>query len=125
MYLTLAEYQEMGGELTGPAFSRLEFKARAMIDQATFGRLKADTAFSEHVRRLTFELIGLIGNLDVAAAGYAPQVASEENDGYGIRYSDGAILTVSGADKAAADLIERYLSGEKNQAGEPLLCRWA
>lgn len=124
-YLTLAEYQSYGGTLVDPAFSRAEFKARTLIDQHTFGRLKTDTQFSEAVKRLTFELIGLIGNADISAEGYAPAVKSEGNDGYSISYFDGTALTLDTIGSAVAGLIDQYLTGEHNQAGVSLLCRWA
>lgn len=124
-YLTFADYQSYGGELVEPAFSRLEFKAAMLIDQHTFGRLKADTSISEPVKRLAFELIGLVSNVDAAGAGYAAQVQSEGNDGYSLSFASGTILTLEGADAIAKGLIEQYLANERNQAGESLLCRWA
>lgn len=124
-YLTFADYQSYGGELVEPAFSRLEFKAAMLIDQHTFGRLKADTTFTEPVKRLTFELVGLLGNADTSAAGYQGAVTSESNDGYSISFAAGSVLTGESTEIAAKSLIEQYLISEKNQAGELLLCRWA
>ena len=124
-YLTFAEYHSYGGELDNLAFLRMEFKARTLIDQHTFGRLKADTAFTESVKRLTFELIGLIGHSDVASVSYQPKVESEGNDGYSVKLASGTILSLEQAEKAKVDLIEQYLNGEHNTAGDLLLCRWA
>ena len=124
-YLTYAEYFAYGGVLETPDFLRMEFKARLLIDQHTFGRLKADTTFTESVKRLTFELIGLIGHSDVASVSYQPKVESEGNDGYSVKIASGTILSLEQAEKAKVDLIQQYLNGEHNKAGELLLCRWA
>ena len=124
-YLTLAEYVNYGGELDSKAFSRMEHKARALINQHTFGRLKADTTFTEPVKRLTFELIGLLGNADTSAAGYQGAITSEGNDGYSISFAAASVLTPESVMASAEALIAQYLEGERNQAGELLLCRWA
>ena len=124
-YLTYAEYFAYGGTLETPDFLRMEFKARTLIDQHTFGRLKADTTFTESVKRLTFELIGLIGHSDVASVSYQPTVESEGNDGYSVKIASGTILSIEQAEKAKVDLIEQYLMGARNTAGELLLSRWA
>jgi len=124
-YLTLAEYFAYGGTLDNPEFSRLEFQARSLIDQHTFGRLKADTTYTEPVKRLTFELIGLIGHSDVASVAYQPKTESEGNDGYSVKFATGTILSIDQAEKAKVDLIELYLAGVRNTAGELLLRRWA
>jgi len=125
MYLTHTEYQAYGGSVTVSAYARLEFKARALIDQHTFGRLKADTSFSEPVKRLTFELIGLLANADTSGEGYSGQVQSEGNDGYSVSFAAGTVLTLEAAESQAKALIEQYLADECNEAGELLLSRWA
>ena len=124
-YLTISEYLAYGGELENTAFSRMEFKARTLIDQHTAGRLKADTAYTEPVKRLTFELIGLLGHSDVASASYQPKVESEGNDGYSVKIASGTILSLEQAEKTKVELIEQYLTDVRNTAGELLLCRWA
>ena len=124
-YLTISEYLAYGGELENTAFSRMEFKARTLIDQHTAGRLKADTAYTEPVKRLTFELIGLLGHSDVASASYQPKVESEGNDGYSVKIASGTILSLEQTERAKVELIEQYLMGARNTAGELLLSRWA
>ena len=101
-YLTFAEYTTYGGTLDNPAFSRLEFKTSMLINQHTFGRLKADITYTESVKRLTFELIGLIGPSDVASASYQPKVESEGNDGYSIKFASNTILSIAQVEKAEA-----------------------
>ena len=124
-YLTLAEYTAYGGTLTEPAFSRLEFQARSLINQFTFGRLKEDTTFSEAVKRAMFELIGMIANADITADGYTGAITQESNDGYSVSFAADSAVTVQKISDIAEGMILRYLTGEKNAAGELLLSRWA
>ena len=120
-YLTYEEYREYGGNLEGTAFSRLEFKAEKRIDNETFGRLKKETVISEAVKRLTFELIGLLNNTDYASENYNPKVASESNDGYSVSFASGTIITADSLDIKIERLIAEYLSEEKTSKGVPLL----
>lgn len=121
MYLTFAEYQAWGGQQSESAFDRLEFKARMMIDEYTFGRLKDAASIPEAVKRLEFELIGMIGNQDVSAEGYGGVVDSESNDGYSIKMAAGTVLTADQSAARMAAMIETYLANEKTSAGVPLL----
>lgn len=124
-YLTFAEYQAFGGARDETGFTRLAFKAQRMIDYVTDGRLKEDASVSETVKRLVFELIGLIGNADAAQDGYVPAATSESNDGYSISYADKMILTPEMASMMARAMIREWLANERNAAGEALLCCWA
>ena len=124
-YLTLVEYTAYGGTLTEPAFSRVEFQARSLVNQYTFGRLKDDTTFTEPVKRVMFELIGMLSNADVSAAGYTGAITQESNDGYSISFAADSAITVQKISDIAEGIILRYLTGEKNAAGELLLSRWA
>ncbi len=124
-YLTLAEYTAYGGTLIDPAFSRLEFQARSLVNQYTFGRLKEDTTFSEAVKRVMFELIGMISNADVSVAGYTGAITQESNDGYSVSFAADSAVTAQKISDIAEGIILRYLTGEKNAAGELLLSRWA
>lgn len=121
MYLTFAEYQAWGGQQSESAYNRLEYKARVLIDEYTLGRLKEAGTIPEAVKRLTFELVGLIGNMDVSSEGYGGVVASESNDGYSITMASGTVLTAAESMVRAGNLIESYLANEKTAAGVPLL----
>lgn len=121
MYLTYAEYQDWGGQQSESAYNRLEFKARMLIDEYTFGRLKDAESIPEAVKRLTFELVGLLGNMDLSGEGYGGVVASESNDGYSITMASGTVLTAAESMIQAGKLIETYLADEKTAAGVPLL----
>lgn len=111
MYLTLSEYREMGGSLDATAFSRLEFKARKIIDQHTFGRLMELTEQSETVKRLMFELMTVEQKEENGV------IQSVSNDGYSETYA-----TVNNEQKSTV-LIAAYLSEEKTEDGTPLLYR--
>ena len=123
-YLTYDEYKEYGGSLDETAFSRLEFKARKVVDARTFGRLKDESEVSESVKRLMFELIGLVSNSDYSSEDYSPEVNSEGNDGYSVSFVSGTVMTIEMADEKMKQLIDEYLTGEKDSDGTPLLCSW-
>ena len=109
MYLTYDEYAEMGGTLNKAAFSRLELKARKLIDQRTFGRLKGLAEQSEVVKKLVFEL------MDVEEKEQNGVLQSVSNDGYSETYA------VANNEQKSACLIVAYLSQEKTADGTPLL----
>lgn len=120
-YLTFDEYQEWGGKLDETAFKRLSYKASRKIDRQTFNRLHNDTEIGEPVKRLMFELIGVINNSDTTSESYSPAIASEGNDGYSVSYASGTIMTPEASDKKIESLIEEYLQFEKAQNGQFLL----
>lgn len=107
MYLTYAEYKEVGGALDSVAFLKYEFKARKAIDRATHGRISTETA-SEAVKRLTYELINIAVNEESA-------VVSESVGGWSKSFAQ--------KDFAAETdrLIREYLSDETTADGTPLL----
>ena len=121
MYLTHTEYLAYGGSVTVSAYPRLEFKARKAIDQKTFGRLKNETVISEPVKRLMFELVNTIRNLDTEGIDYQPLVASESNDGYSISFHSGSIMTIEQKQKIISNMIDEYLADEVDSNGTPLL----
>lgn len=120
-YLTFTEYQQMGGTLEETAFNRLSYKASRKIDRRTFNRLHEDTEVSEPVKRLMFELIGIISNNDTSSESFSPAIASEGNDGYSISYASSSFLSPDAVEKKIDSLIEEYLQFEKSQKGQFLL----
>ena len=121
MYLTYAEYHAWGGQQSESAYTRLEFKARMMIDEYTFGRLKNAATIPEAVKRLMFELIGMIGNMDLSAEGYGGVVSQESNDGYSLSMASGTVLTATESMIRMGTMIETYLANETTADGVPLL----
>ena len=120
-YLTYEQYIDWGGTLEETAFNRLSYKASRKIDRMTFNRLQNDTEINEPVKRLMFELIGVIGNNDTTSENYSPAIASEGNDGYSVSYASTSFLSPDAADKKVDSLIEEYLQFEKAQNGQYLL----
>ena len=121
MYLTFAEYQAYGGIIESASFVRLEFMARKLVDSETFGRLKSETVISESVKRLMFELIGLIQKCDVSSEEYSAEPVSESNDGYSVSFNIGTIVTTDTLKSKSRELIERYLCDDTTSEGAPLL----
>ena len=66
MYITFADYQEMGGKLTELEFIQAEFIARKKINELTFSRLTNESPIRDSVKMCTFGLIerGYCGSLD-------------------------------------------------------------
>lgn len=112
MYLTYNEYRDMGGTLDETAYTRLEYKARKLIDTYTFGRVKALESTPESVKMLMFELVAL-GDQDDNGG----PVSSVSNDGYSESYA------ITEIDAKAENLIRSYLAGELDTDGTPLLYR--
>ena len=119
MYLTHEEYKGWGGTLDSAAFSRWEYSARALIDRHTFKRVSGMVETPESVKRLVFELVGMAEQQGRQQDGTV--VASFSTDGYSESYAKP--LTAVEAQAAMAALVVQYLSGEKDDAGTPLLYR--
>ncbi len=130
MYLTYAEYQEMGGTLDAPTFEDLEFQAEALVNWYTFNRLSKDVQIPLAVKRLIKYLIGTIhaqnGTIqaELGGNGSSAAIASQSNDGVSISYNvlSAAELMVT-LKSAGEEAIRRYLQGVTNEAGRLLLYR--
>lgn len=57
MYLTYAEYTNMGGTLDETAFNDFEFEAESIVDWYTFNRLHNMTTYPEKLKRCMYSLI--------------------------------------------------------------------
>ena len=132
MYLTYAEYQNMGGTLDEATFDDLEFEAEALVNWYTFNRLKNDTTFPEELKRLMKYLINLAysksGMLDASGSGDSntagKTIASQSNDGVSISYNILSAKDLVESVKAESETaIKQYLQGVMNEAGRKLLYR--
>lgn len=133
MYLTYAEYQGYGGTLSNTEFNNYEFRAASAIDYRTFDRLKQETVIPETVKRLMFQLIGLLQKLDSTMSLGQPggggansqgSVTSYSNDGVSVSYNGMAstdLYTVT--EQQIQKTIEQSLSGVVNSLGRKLLYR--
>lgn len=133
MYLTYAEYQNMGGTLDETTFNDLEFEARCKIDWWTFNRLKNEASYPEEVQRCMYKLIQLIqqqqqasvlsGDDSGSSMGTAG-IASMSNDGVSESYN---VMSASEAAKLASSqmdsCIRQYLGDVKNSLGRKVLYR--
>jgi len=100
MYLTFADYKELGGKLSEPLFTRAEMNARMLIDKLTrnqLQKLEADDPLRERVKILVINLIEgeYFGRLN------GKDVTSEGNDGFSRAYVS--------RDGKAEELIRMYL----------------
>lgn len=120
MYLTYAEYTAMGGTISQAAYNRLEFKARKIIDQHTYGRLMALETQSESVKTAMFELVGLVQKSDVTSTD-SKQISSESVGDVSTSYAAVTIASFEQLKAENLDVIGSYLSDEKLEDGTPLL----
>ena len=134
MYLTYADYQNMGGTLDETTFNDLEFAAECKVNWYTFNRLKKETEYPEELTRCMFRLIKLIQEQQAASAidrqgadassSSVAGVASMSNDGVSISYNVlSASEAVEQAGKHIEQCIKEYLSDVKNSLGQKLLYR--
>lgn len=131
MYLTYAEYQQMGGTLDETTFNDYEFEAEVLVNWFTFNRLKGDTTFPEELKRLMKYLVTLAKEkADVQSSSGAEgesggkSIASQSNDGVSVSYNvlsaKDLMQSIAGEGEKA---IQTYLQGVTNEAGKKLLYR--
>ena len=133
MYLTFAEYQEMGGKLDETTFNDYGFEAQCKIDYYTFNRLKNETVIPENVKRLMYRLISLIDQIQKASivdgisgdsSTTQAGIASQSNDGVSISYNTlSAHDALDSLQTEIPKLVQQYLSGLTNSLGRKLLYR--
>ena len=146
MYLTYADYQNMGGTLDETTFNNFEFEAEAIINWFTFNRLKTETTYPAELSRCMYALINLAKlKADAMMLGAQttqtttggttttvvtnPTIASQSNDGVSISYNSVSASEVFNKLKAferggeIESLVQMYLNGIKNSLGKKLLYR--
>lgn len=133
MYLTYAEYQEMGGTLDVTAFTDLEYAARMYIDWYTFSRLKKEDYIPDEVKECMYHMIRLIQQqMDAQGVPYGEStsnnvnygIASQSNDGVSISYNTLSARDV--IDTVSDQLnkkIKQSLDGVRDSLGHRLLYR--
>lgn len=134
MYLTYAEYTQMGGSLDETTFTDLEYEARTYIDWVTFNRLWGEEEIPERVKECVYHIIKLIQNkleaLNTPAgstegsSGSLRSIASQSNDGVSISYNVlSAKDIIESSDDELQKVMNRYLQGIRNSLGYRLLFR--
>ena len=130
MYLTYAEYQNMGGTLDETAFNNIEFEAESIINYYTFNRLKNEEEQGTEVKMLMMYLIKNIqasqNAVDSSNSSDASTkaIASQSNDGVSVSYnilSQKDIVDINNLNQFNA--VHRYLNGVKNSLGQLVLYR--
>lgn len=98
-YATYDYYAETYGGTLVPisAFTRLERRARAVVDQATFCRIRAP---DEAVKQAVCALCDLYYDEETRG-----QISSENNDGYSVTYAKGRSLQ-----SRTCELLTAYLA---------------
>lgn len=100
MYLTHSEYVSYGGKLSEQEFTRLEFKARKLIDRRTLERIDSP---DESIKRLAYEIV----NLYAASDSRDNSVSGYGNDGVSVSYVSPEAAKAD-FDKKAEELICTY-----------------
>lgn len=134
MYLTYAEYVNMGGTEEETAFNNLEFEAESLINWYTFNRLKNEDSYPEEVKRLMYYIINLLVstrnamNINSSGSASSPQelnnIKSQSNDGVSVSYQTLSANDLIDKNKQAIEeAVDRYLQGVVNSLGQKLLYR--
>ena len=130
-YLTYDEYKSWGlpdgteppeGILDAPSFAVAEFRARKTIDYWTDSRVQKMETVPEAVKHCMMAMIKLDTKYGAEAQIESPLLSSFNNDGYSESYGSASDQKAA-ADKAVADSIRRWLYGETDDEGTPLLYR--
>ena len=131
MYLTYAEYKNMGGTLDEPSFDGYEFEAESIVNWYTFNRLAKDTQIPDAVKKVVKYLIDLIQHQNDLLSGSQSGdnasgkiIASQSNDGVSVSYSVLSASELLETIKSSEEnTIRRYLQDVVNEAGRKLLYR--
>ena len=134
MYLTYAEYSDLGGTLEDEAaFEQLEFEARSIIDWWTFNRLQNEQTYPEAVKRCMYSLIKLIQDKEIAmtpviqgsSSGVVQAgIVRESNDDVVAEYNTlSANQSINTIRNETKTLVSRYLQGIRNSLGHKVLYR--
>lgn len=121
MYLTYAQYQEIGGTLLEADFDRLIPSAEALLDRASYQRLQRvpfDTQpvrTQDAVRRCLVTLVGTYAHADKADT---QEYASMSNNGVTVSYKQKSNMDYQ---RENGQEISLWLSGVRDIDNTPLL----
>lgn len=122
MYLDFNTFAKMGGDNSlAEQYSRLEFKARRLIDQMTHDRLAGETPVRDSVKYCMFELISAITSDEQIAGLGGREIASMSNDGISATYVTGSDTDSNIIGKRYARIIRQWLAGETTACGINIL----
>ena len=147
MYLSYADYQNMGGTLDETTFNEFEFEAECIVNWYTFNRLKNEVEYPAELSRCMFALIKLAklkadamlmgaqtttvidGEGHSTTTVLSPTIQSQSNDGVSTSYNTVSASEVFGNLSAMKrggeieNLVQLYLNGVVNSLGHKLLYR--
>ena len=133
MYLSYADYQNMGGTLDETTFNDVAFEAASLIDWYTFNRLQNDTEYPEAVKRCMYSIIKyVIAQQQVSGiasdnannSGVNAGIVSHSNDGVSESFNILSAKDVIDAGKSQIkQLVNQYLSSVVNSLGQKVLYR--
>jgi hypothetical protein len=122
MYLTYAEYTEMGGSMDESLYNRLEFRAEKIIDSYTYNRVKVDNPVRDEIKRLTFEIVGELSAEMSEISGTNATKSSEKVGDYSVSYAvPSGVESAELRTQRTTALISEYLGGLDTADGTPLL----
>lgn len=132
MYLSYAEYQNMGGTLDETAFNDLEFQAECEVDWYTFNRLRNEAELPDVLKRCMYSLIKLISEQQQAYVvnpldsngNIKAGIASQSNDGVSTSFN--TLSAQSAAElikQKIEDTIKKQLASVTNSLGRKVLYR--
>lgn len=120
MYLTMDEYEDMGGTITDDAvFERYAAKADATIDRMTHGRIRSETPVRSVAKYAAYALIEAMHSDD--ATGDGREIASMSNDGMTVNYVTDNGSAMLNRRRRYADIVCDYLQYEVDDNGTLLL----
>lgn len=148
MYLTYADYRNMGGTLDETAFNDFEYEAETIVNWYTFNRLKGETEYPEELARCMYRLIMLAKlKADTMLLGkqttvvihgegtsetrevteVSTYIKGQSNDGVSVDYNavDAGrlfeLLSSQNNGNVLEDTVRKYLSGVRRKSDNKLL----
>lgn len=113
-YLQYREYMALDNKFSEMPFNLLEFEARKIIDNFTYGRLKNLKEQKQEVKLCVFSLINEINDYNSAKS----NVSSESVGSYSVTYNKPVSIEQN---KKYKNIVEYYLSDCKLDNGTPYL----
>lgn len=113
-YLQYREYIALDNKFSEMPFNLLEFEARKIIDNFTYGRLKNLKEQKQEVKLCVFSLINEINDYNTAKS----NVSSESVGSYSVTYNKPVSIEQN---KKYKNIVESYLSDCKLDNGTPYL----
>lgn len=134
MYLTYAQYRDMGGTLDETSFNMLEFEAESFVNWITFDRLKKNMPDPEPptLPYCMYILIDFIYSKNKAIESGAGDestqavgsISHQDNDGVSVSYNVlSARQSIILAQQEMTAIVKRYLQGVHDSLGHKVLYR--